>query len=340
MAQFNFHAIGTTWRIDIFDNFNDISGKAAKEVEILARVKKRIEAFDKAYSRFRPDSLVTEMSKKSGTYELPPDAEPMMLLYHDLYKKTGGLVTPLIGNLISDAGYDAQYSLLSKKTLKAPPTWDEAIEYRPSDSSVADQGIDRLQSNAKPTLIVKHPVLLDFGAAGKGYLIDLVGEVLEENGVLHYGINAGGDILYMDKRTSDKPKHDATENRGSIESDGSIQIGLEDPEDAGKVIGVCDLESGSICGSAGNRRKWGKFTHIINPKTLESPSDIIAVWITAKTALLADALATCLFFVPAANLSDDYDFEYVLVRKDRSVEKSEGFMGKLSISSESQSTSH
>jgi thiamine biosynthesis lipoprotein len=310
--MFNFPAIGTSWRIDIFDDLGP-AGRADKEATLLALIKERIDIFDKAYSRFRSDSLVTEMSKKAGTYELPADAEPMISLYHDLYKKTEGLVTPLIGDLISDAGYDTKYSLKQKSELRAPPAWDEAIEYQSSDLNAADS-----RASVKLKLIVKQPVLLDFGAAGKGYLIDLVGEVLEANGILRYGINAGGDILYKNKTPGKNNK--------------SIRIGLEDPENTEKIIGVCNLEGGSICGSAGNRRKWGKFTHIINPKTLESPSDVIAVWVTAKTALLADALATCLFFVPAKTVADAYDFEYILIRKDRSFEKSANFPGELSVS--------
>jgi len=296
MAQFDFQAIGTTWRIDVFQKLDK-----AEEASLLSRVKDRIDIFDKAYSRFRDDSLVTEMSQKSGEYTLPPDADTMMSLYHDLYLKTGGLVTPLIGNLISDAGYDAKYSLKQRKELEVPPAWDEALEYKHSDKG------------HPPILIVKKPVLLDFGAAGKGYLIDLVGEVLEANGVTEYCINAGGDILY---KNPDKNK-------------GPLRVGLEDPENTEQVVGICALQGGSICGSAGNRRKWGNFTHIINPKTLTSPTDIIAVWVTAKTALVADALATCLFFVPANALTDTYDFEYVLIRKDRSLEKSDGFQGEV-----------
>lgn len=330
MAQFNFQAIGTTWRIDIFNDLN-VAGQANKEAALLAQIKERIDIFDKAYSRFRADSLVTEMSKKAGTYELPDDADPMMSLYHDLYKKTDGLVTPLIGDLISDAGYDAKYSLQSKNDLKASPAWDKAIEYKPP------------KNGRTPILIIKERVLLDFGAAGKGYLIDLVGEVLEANGILHYGINAGGDILYGNKISNENkmPANQKADKSEKTDKNGeSIQVGLEDPEDVKKIIGVCNLKDGSICGSAGNRRKWGKFTHIINPKTLESPSEIIAVWVTAKTALLADALATCLFFVKAEKLTGDYDFGYILIKKDRSFEKSADFPGELFISPALQSTSH
>lgn len=286
MTEFDFEAIGTKWHIDTYRELDRIQSSG-----LFSKIKNRVDIFDKTYSRFRADSLVTKMSKEFGYYILPHDAEAMLSLYRDLYMRTDGLVTPLIGNLISDAGYDAQYSLKQKKKLEMPPAWDEAIEYK------------------HPTLLIKKPVMLDFGAVGKGYLVDLVGDVLENNGIRDYCIDAGGDILYKGKAP--------------------IRIGLEDPEDTKKVIGVGILNNGSICGSAGNRRKWGNFNHIINPKTLVSPTDIIAVWVMAKTALLADALATCLFFVPADTLADAYKFEYVIVHSDRSFEKSTGFSGEI-----------
>ena len=286
MTQFDFPAIGTHWHIDIFKDLNE-----ADKAKLFLKIKNRIDFFDKVYSRFRADSLVTKMSKEGGVYSLPTDAEAMLSLYRDLYVLTDGLVTPLVGNLISDAGYDEQYSLKQKKKLEKSPAWDEAMDYQ------------------HPTLLIKKPVLLDFGAAGKGYLVDLVGKVLEENNIKEYCIDAGGDILFKGK----KP----------------IRIGLEDPENTSKVIGIGILKNDSICGSAGNRRKWGDFTHIINPKTLASPTDIIAVWVMADTALLADALATCLFFVPADTLAGTYKFEYVIIYSDRSLEKSVGFSGEI-----------
>ena len=215
----------------------------------------------------------------------------MLMLYHDLYKITNGLFTPLVGNLLSDAGYDAHYSLKQKKELEIAPGWDEVIIYK------------------HPNLHIKKPAILDFGAGGKGYLIDLVAKVLEENNIFEYCIDAGGDILHKNKT--------------------SIRVGLENPENIKEVVGVYTLGNQSICGSAGNRRAWGNFTHIINPKTLSSPTDIIAVWVVAKTALLADTLATCLFFVPAQKFTDKYDFEYMLIKKDRSFEKSINFAGKM-----------
>ncbi len=286
--MFDFETIGTKWHIDIYRELGE-----ADRTKLFSEIKGRIDVFDKAYSRFRPDSLVTKMSKEPGDFVLPADAEPMLSLYRDLYLRTDGLVTPLIGNLISTAGYDAQYSLEQKGQLVAPPAWDDVLEYR------------------HPRLSLKKPVLLDFGAAGKGYLVDLVGSVLEKNNVKEYCIDAGGDILH----------------KGTA----SVRIGLEDPEDTKKVIGVNILGNASICGSAGNRRKWAGFTHIINPVTLASPTEIIAVWVVADSALTADALATCLFFVPASRLSGAYKFEYFIMHSDRSFERSDDFQGEIFV---------
>ena len=40
---------------------------------------------------------------------------------------------------------------------------------------------------------MKQAAMLDFGAAGKGYLVDIVGQVLENHGIKNYVIDAGGD---------------------------------------------------------------------------------------------------------------------------------------------------
>lgn len=289
MAVFNFKGIGTTWQIDIYETLPQ-----EREERLLVGIKDRVEEFEKTYSRFREDSLVAHIARAAGTYTLPSDAQELFSFYHELYKKTQGFFTPFMGRVLSDAGYDATYSLEQKKDLEIPPAWDDVFKYE------------------HPTLVVKEAVALDFGAAGKGYLIDIVSKVIEADGVTKYCIDAGGDILYK----NDEP----------------LRVGLENPSNTEEVLGVYTLSSGSICGSAGNRRAWKNFTHIINPKTLASPTEILAIWVVADRAFLADALTTCLFFLPASELRTTYDFEYMIVHKDFSVEKSPDFKGELFIS--------
>ncbi len=287
-AMFAFEAIGTSWQIDIYQDLSD------KEQQLLlSTIKDRIATFDQAYSRFRPDSLVSEMAKKAGTYTLPNDAAPMMAIYEVMHRLTDGAMTPLVGQILVDAGYDAYYSLQTKEMHQAP-AWDDVISYH------------------SPTLTLKQPALLDFGAAGKGYLIDIVSGIIRDAGIHSFCVDAGGDIFYANT----DPK--------------TLSIGLENPSNLKQIIGVTQLPPGqSICGSAGNRRVWGEFNHIINPKTLQSPKNILAVWAMAKTTLLADALTTALFFVPALELQTTFTFEYIIVYADFSLEKSNNFPAEL-----------
>lgn len=286
-TQFNFEAIGTQWIIDIY---NEVSQQ--QRDEMLRKVTIRIEEFDKTYSRFRDDSLVHQISKQAGIYTFPDDFSELISLYKKMYELTDGLMTPLIGNVLEDAGYDKDYSF-EQKEIESIKRWEDVIE---------------IKNN---TLIVSKPVTLDFGAIGKGYLIDLVGEVLEENNIDSYCIDAGGDLLIKNM---------------------DMKVGFEHPEDPKQVIGVQYIQNGSICGSAGNRRKWGNnLHHIFNPKTLQPVSTIKAVWVSAKTALIADALTTALFFVEPEKLKE-FEFEYLIINEDYSFKSSQDFPSELYVS--------
>lgn len=290
MESFIFEAIGTHWQIDIYQTLSP-----EQKNNLFEKIIGRIEVFDTTYSRFREDSLVTKMSQQAGEYILPDDAQALLMLYQKVYHLTNGLVTPLIGQTLVEAGYDANYSLETKQ-MHQPPRWEDVMSFE------------------FPRLTLKQPVLLDVGAAGKGYLVDIVGKLLEENGITSYCVDAGGDILH----------------RNTVGE--SLTVGLEHPDDVEQVIGVVELYNQSLCGSAGNRRKWGEFHHIINPFTLSSPQSILAVWVIASSTLLADALSTCLFFVPASVLQKEFQFEYLVLNADYSVEKSSGFLAELYFS--------
>lgn len=283
-SQFVFDAIGTHWIIDIVDECSQ-----EKESSLFVSIMERINIFDAAYSRFKGDSLVSEMSRSPGTYRLPDDAQEMFAVYKTLYDLTSGLVTPLIGQTLVDAGYDATYSLVQKRELVHPIAWDEAMTF------------------THPHLYVHVPVLLDFGAGGKGYLVDLVGKVLLEHGIKSFCVDAGGDMMHR-----------------SIDSI-SLSVGLEHPDNENEVIGVVSLLNQSLCGSAGNRRVWGDFHHIINPETLQSPRHIRAVWVIAENTLVADSLTTALYFTSPAILLTHFTFEYFILWEDYSFQKSEGF---------------
>jgi thiamine biosynthesis lipoprotein len=232
------------------------------------------------------------MSHKAGSFELPQDALPLIKFYRQLYDATNGKVTPFIGSVLEQAGYDANYTF-NVQALTTPPAWDDVMSVRGN------------------RLTLSRPAMLDFGAAGKGYLADIVVTLLTAAGIDECTVDAGGDIY----------NHSATQQRQ--------RVALEHPLKLDEAIGVATISNQSICASAGNRRAWDDFHHIIDPELLVSPRQILACWIVADTAMLADGLATAVYFVKPDTLQETFKFEYALLNPDMSLDYSRKFPAEL-----------
>lgn len=281
--EWAFEAIGAPWRI---------STPCELDPTIVTAIRARIDAFDRVYSRFRADSLVTRIAGAAGTWGFPADAAPLFALYRDLYNATEGAMSPLVGARLESLGYDRDYTLQPREEAVDVPTWDEIMHW---DGA---------------SLTTSAPVLVDVGAAGKGYLVDLVADVLRESGVDEYLIDASGDLLHRGPEP--------------------VRVGLEHPFDETLAIGICELQNASICASAPNRRSWGDgLHHILDATTGEPTSTVAATWAIAPTGLVADGLATALFFAPAVALSVARKFDYVRMFPDSRVEYSRSFPGEL-----------
>ena len=293
--QWKFEAIGTHFWIGVYQSLD-----AAVWQNLQATVAIVVEEFDAIWSRFRADSLVARMSQQAGEYNLSAEGRELLQLYRALYDATDGAVTPLVGDALSDLGYDAQYSLQPKSLIRPVLPWDDVM---------------RLDGNK---LTMLQPALLDFGAAGKGYLVDRIGRLLEKAGVSAYCVDGSGDLRVRDLEPG-------------------LQIGIEHPEDLQAVIGVVRINDAALCVSAPNRRRWGqanKLHHIINPQATAPTQGIRTVAVQAHDAAVADGLATALFMVPPKSLQTAFDFDYLVLYDDYSVAHSPGFPAQLFIKQE------
>jgi thiamine biosynthesis lipoprotein len=156
-------------------------------------------------------------------------------------------------------------------------------------------------------------VLLDVGAAGKGYLVDLVSGLLTDADIPEHVVDASGDLL----------------TRGI-----PLRVALEHPIDPTKAIGVVELSGawgdGALCASASNRRTWGPgLHHILDALTGEPTSDVIASWAIAPDARTGDGAATALFFDTAPEFYRDHEVITVRMFADGRVDASPSFTGEL-----------
>ena len=255
-------------------------------------IRTTVAAFDLAWSRFRDDSFVSELRRSPGRHELPPDGPALLAFYRRLHQLTDGAVTPLVGGPLERLGYGADYRL----------TPDGPAESAPAFESVAIDG-GQIETGGH--------VLVDVGAAGKGRLVDLIAEDLRAAGHDDFVVDGSGDLLVAG-------------------AEAPLRIALEDPRDPRNAIGVARVGNGALCASAVNRRAWGQdLHHIIDGRTGEPTRDVTATWVVADSAMVADGLATALFFADAPRLSAAFDFHYVRMYAGGQADWSLGFDGEV-----------
>ena len=286
MASWTFEAIGVPWSID--------TAEALPE-NLSTSITQRIDTFDRTYSRFREDSLVTEISRQPGEYQFPDDIDTLIALYRQFYVATEGAISPLIGPVLDHWGYDRSYRLVAHS---GPPP--------------AIAAFDDVLSLEGTTLHALRPVGIDIGAVGKGFLVDEVVGLIQHSGLTAGVVDASGDLRHF--------------------GGPATRVGLEHPDDPSRVVGVVELEGKSLAASSPSRRQWAPGVHhILNALTGRPTASIRASFVVADSCAIADGLATALFVVEPGQLEEYFSFHWVIVDHDGVLHASANFPGEVFV---------
>ncbi len=230
--------------------------------ELKHEIEQYTSIFDKRYSRFRDDSLVAELAQNGILHNPPAEMLQMLDYAKDMYVASDGALDMLVGNDLQNLGYGrvaAGRAGPAERQFDKLVTWNRAV--------------------------VKVPIgtVLEFGGFGKGWLIDEYAKILRQHKVSQFIVNGGGDLF--------------------CQSNQPITFAMQDPYDSDKKIGDASLTVGALAASSTIKRAWehnGEHQHhIIDPKTGKpSDSSVVASFVIADTALIADTLATILIIRP------------------------------------------
>ena len=282
-----FAAIGTEWQIRTQRPLTE---------DTRTKISAVCDDIDRVWSRFLPESLVTQIARAEagGRFEFPARDRCLFDLYDQLFVATDGAVDLLIGRDLELHCYDADYSLTPDHAglkARAPDSWRRDV--RREDT----------------LLITERPVVIDVGAAGKGHLVDLISGILRDADIEQFLVDGGGDLRHA--------------------GPGTVTVGLEHPTRRGRVIGTVPLHGTALCASATTRRTWGEgLHHVLDGRTGRPVSDVVATWAIAADAATADGLATALFVAEPAQLSA-FTFSWVRMLADGRVQWSNDFAGQL-----------
>ena len=137
---------------------------------------------------------------------------------------------------------------------------------------------------------MKNGMFLDFNAIAKGYAVDLISEILIENGVNNFLIDIGGE-MYANEINNVKNTN--------------WRVGITDPLNPDKKNNRIFLENKAIA-SSGNYRKFlidprtgDKIVHTINPKNGNAnQTNILSTSVIADDCMTADGYSTAFMAMP------------------------------------------
>jgi len=129
---------------------------------------------------------------------------------------------------------------------------------------------------------------LDLGSIAKGYAVDYAASVITKNkAVTSALINAGGNIKVLGTKEDGQP----------------WRIGIQDPRNPQKNIGVLSLKNGQAVATSGDYQRYYevdgvRYCHIIDPATGQPARNATSVTVVSSSALTADFFSTLLFVLP------------------------------------------
>lgn len=261
---FTFPALGSTVEFGVRAEFS-VAQSLAKLLQ------EKVEQFESRFSRFLLTSELTRLNQSNGQpFAASSALVAILVAARTMHNRTNGIVNPLVGSALIDAGYDESFEKLVAENPKAA-----SHEPRPAPNFKSVALDER-------TGIVSLPPgrALDLGGIGKGYLADQLVPLIQKTSP-NFWLSLGGDMVGNGTGDDDEPWNVAVQNPWHLEQNlGTL-----------RMTGSWAIATSGITKRRGTRagKPWH---HLIDPRTGEpADTDVIGATVTAQTALEADAFA-------------------------------------------------
>lgn len=241
----------------------------------------QIQAFERRFSRFMPDSELSTFNARAG------EETPISAPFHELLEKveyyrksTGGLYDPFVLPALNRAGYIGSWP--------NPESYHEHTNYASRLRTIERREISISPRSAR----VPRHTALDFGGIGKGYLLDQLAAYLHTEHVKDYWLSLGGDIICAGFDNQNQP----------------WKIGLAHATLAAEIVAYLENDTGkslALATSGITKRKGPNWHHIIDPRTdAPADTDVLTASVSTTSATSADVFAKCLVIGGSAAAPD------------------------------------
>jgi thiamine biosynthesis lipoprotein len=219
-------------------------------------------------SRFDPDSELMRLTSEIGrAVPVSPLTFEAVQFAVAVAEDTGGAFDPTVGRSMEARGFNREHRRGQLVRTEQPVAGD--VSYR-------DLSLD----NTRRTITLRRPLVLDLGAVAKGLAVDMAARELAP--LEDFAIDAGGDLYLAGRNPDDQP----------------WSVGIRHPRRPDELIDRLAVADRAVCTSGDYERVATgdhRGHHILDPRTGTSAAEVASVTVVARTAMLADAVATAAF---------------------------------------------
>lgn len=267
LHQDTFYSFGTIIEVSIISNDSQTAEQAMQLIQTeLNRMHTAWHAWE--------DSELTRLNQQlqqQNWFTADQELLDMVTLSRDYFELSDGLFDPAIGALIQAWGFHA-----SEFENQQTPALNTLSEMQRVQASMHDIEIREYQLRGK-----KNSLQLDLGGIAKGYGLDKISQQLQRLGVNDFMLNAGGDIVANGQHIN-RP----------------WRVGVRGPQ-ADQVIAVVNIEQYEGVFSSGNYERFydtanGRAHHVIDPRSAQPSTTLVAATVIHSNPALADAAATAI----------------------------------------------
>ncbi|MEO8678694.1 MAG: FAD:protein FMN transferase [Vicinamibacterales bacterium] len=268
------YLMGTSMTIEVY------GGDPKSRADAIDEAFASMVEIDRLMSNYRDDSELAQINAHAAERPIRV-SEPMwgvLSAAQLVSQRSGGAFDISVGPLVRLWGFHDKQPHV--------PTDAELRQVRPL---VGYENVV-LDAAAHTVAFRRSGVELDLGGIAKGFAVELAGGVLRRRGFAGL-IDAGGNQYLV----------------GHPIGKSAWQIGIEDPDQTGALLGVLDVDGGAVSTSGGYHNFFvadGKtYGHLLDPRSLQPSTSALSVTIVSPDATLADALSKPAFILgPAAGL--------------------------------------
>jgi thiamine biosynthesis lipoprotein len=262
-----------------------------------------MQRIDAAMSTYKPDSELSRLNARAALQSVPISTELFDLL-----------TTAMDYSRITGGAFDVTYASVGFM-------YDFRARHRPSESEIrhalpaVNYRLVKLDARNHAVRYLRAGVRIDLGGIAKGYAVDRGIALLQQRGIQHALVSAGGDSRVIGDRFG-KP----------------WIIGIRHPDRKDEIVTRLPLVDTAISTSGDYERYYDedgeRYHHIIDPRTGHSASAVRSATVLADTATRSDGLSKTAFVLGAEAAIAIYeqlgDVDAVIVSPDGKVHYTRG----------------